>query len=90
MEKKKTNKLTVNEEHNKLVRLFAEHSPEEKQKLLQDIDRILCHMLDLELSDLPWINPNKHSDKWSKIMKNLRLVVGRLEYESYQKNRTVH
>ena len=55
-----------------------------------DIDGILCHMLDLEHDDLPWINPNQHTEKWSKIMKNLRLVVGRLEFESYQKNRTVH
>ena len=90
MENKKVNKLVNNEEHTKLIKLFAEHSPEERSKLLNDIDNILCGMLDLKPSDLPWISPNKHADKWSKVMKNLRLVVGRLEYESFEKDRTVH
>jgi hypothetical protein len=90
MENKKVNKLVNNEEHTKLIKLFSEHSPEERSKLLNDIDNILCGMLDLKPSDLPWISPNKHTDKWSKIMKNLRLVVGRLEYESFEKDRTVH
>ena len=88
--KKKATKLASSEEHSKLIRLLVEETPEERQKLLTDIDGILCHMLDLEHDDLPWINPNQHTEKWSKIMKNLRLVVGRLEFESYQKNRTVH
>jgi len=90
MEKKKVNKLVNNEEHTKLIKLFAEHSPEERSKLLNDIDNILCGMLDLKPSDLPWISPDKHSDRWSKLMKNLRLVVGKIEYESYEKERTVH
>ena len=90
MENKKVNKLVNNEKHTKLIKLFAEHTPEERSKLLNDIDNILCGMLDLKPSDLPWISPNKHTDKWSKIMKNLRLVVGRLEYESFEKDRTVH
>ena len=90
MEKKKTNKLIDNEEHTKLVKLFTEHSPEERSRLLNDIDNILCGMLDLNPSDLPWISPDKHSDRWSKLMKNLRLVVGKIEYESYEKERTVH
>ena len=90
MEKKKVNKLVNNEEHTKLIKLFSEHSPEERSKLLNDIDNILCGMLDLKPSDLPWISPNKHTDKWSKIMKNLRLVVGKIEYESFEKERTIH
>ena len=90
MENKKVNKLVNNEKHTKLIKLFAEHTPEERSKLLNDIDNILCGMLDLKPSDLPWISPNKHTDKWAKIMKNLRLVVGRLEYESFEKDRTVH
>ncbi len=90
MENKKVNKLVNNEEHTKLIKLFAEHSPEERSRLLNDIDNILCGMLDLKPSDLPWISPDKHSDRWSKLMKNLRLVVGKIEYESYEKERTVH
>ena len=90
MEKKKVNKLVNNEEHTKLIKLFAEHSPEERSRLLNDIDNILCGMLDLKPSDLPWISPDKHTDRWSKLMKNVRLVVGKIEYESHQKTRTVH
>ena len=75
MEKKKVNKLTNSEEHNKLIRLLVEETPEERQKLLTDIDGVLCHMLDLEYDDLPWINPNQHAEKWEKLIKNLRLVV---------------
>jgi len=90
MEKKKVNKLVNNEEHTKLIKLFAEHSPEERSRLLNNIDNILCGMLDLNPSDLPWISPNKHTDKWSKLMKNLRLVIGKIEYESFEKERTVH
>ena len=90
MEKKKVNKLVINEEHTKLIKLFAEHSPEERSRLLNNIDNILCGMLDLSPSDLPWVSPDKHTDKWSKLMKNLRLVIGKIEYESFEKERTVH
>ena len=89
-EKKKATKLASSEEHSKLIRLLVEETPEERQKLLTDIDGVLCHMLDLEYDDLPWINPNQHTEKWEKLMKNLRLVVGKIEYESHQKNRTIH
>ena len=89
-EKKKTTKLASSEEHNKLIRLLVDETPEERQKLLTDIDGILCHMLDLEHDDLPWINPNQHTEKWEKLMKNLRLVLGKIIYESHQKIRTVH
>ena len=88
--KKKTTKLASSEEHSKLIRLLVEETPEERQKLFTDIDEILCHMLDLEHDDLPWINPNQHTEKWEKLMKNLRLVVGKIEYESYRQTRTVH
>ena len=87
---KKLKQLENNQPHDNLVQLLSLQTPAERQKLLQDIDGILCHMLDLEPNDLPWLNPNKHDHKWEKIMKNLRLVVGKLEYESHQKNRTVH
>ena len=90
MQKKKATKLANSEEHSKLIRLLVDETPEERQKLFTDIDGILCHMLDLEPDDLPWINPNQHTEKWEKLMKNLRLVVGKLEFESYQKKRTVH
>jgi len=76
--------------HDNLIQLLSLQTPAERQKLLQEIDGILCHMLDLEMSDLPWVNPNKHSNGWKKIMKNLRLIIGKLEYESHKKNRVLH
>jgi hypothetical protein len=90
MSKKKITKLQSSEEHNKLIQLFYENSPEERQKLLTNIDTVLCSMLDLEYNDLPWLNPNQHTAKWEKIMENLRLVVGKIEYEASQSKRTVH
>lgn len=90
MSKKKIAKLQSSEEHNKLIQLFYENSPEERQKLLTNIDTVLCSMLDLEYNDLPWLNPNQHTAKWEKIMENLRLVVGKIEYEASQSKRTVH
>lgn len=90
MKKKNASKLNNNEEHAKLIRLLGENTPEERAKLLNDIDGILCHVLELNVDDLPWINPNRHTDKWEKVMNNLRLIVGKLEYESKQKTRTVH
>lgn len=79
--------LTNNE---KLVKMFEEQIPEDRQQVLRDIDSIMCNMLELQLNDLPWINPNKHEEKWENLMNNLRLVVGKIEYESKRKTRTVH
>ena len=90
MSKKKITKLQSSEEHNKLIQLFYENSPEERQRLLTNIDTVLCSMLDLEHYDLPWLNPNQHNHKWEKIMTNLRLVVGKIEFEAAQKARSVH
>ena len=79
--------LTNNE---KLVKMFEEQIPEDRQQVLRDIDSIMCNMLEVEPNDLPWINPHKHDEKWEILMNKLRLVVGRIEYASKQKTRTVH
>ena len=76
--------------HDNLIQLLSLQTPAERQRLLQGIDGILCNILNLENSDLPWLNPNKHKTGWEKIMRNLRLVIGKLEYESYKKNRVLH
>ena len=86
MKKNKTD-FNVNE---KLVKLFEDQIPEDRQQVLRDIDSIMCNMLELQPNDLPWINPNKHEEKWEKLMNNLRLVIGKIEYESKRKTRTVH
>ena len=90
MSKKKITKLQSSEELNKLIQLFYENRPEERQWWLTNIDTVLCSMLDLEHDDLPWLNPNQHNHKWEKIMTNLRLVVGKIEFEAAQKARSVH
>tara|TARA_B100000965_G_scaffold197286_1_gene164743 strand:+ start:820 stop:1092 length:273 start_codon:yes stop_codon:yes gene_type:complete len=90
MQKKKVNKINNKNSNNNLIELFSENTPQERQKILTDIDNIMCNILDLEPNDLPWINPNKHEEKWENIMNNLRLVVGKIEYESNKKIRTVH
>jgi len=87
---KKLKQSSDNQSHKNLIRLLSIQTPDERQKLLQNIDGILCNILDLEPNDLPWLNPNKHEEKWEKLMKNLRLIIGKIEYESMQKERTVH
>ena len=91
MRKKKDRKIVSTEEHNKLIRLLAEYTPKDRQNLLREIDGILCHFLNLDEKDLPWLNPQKHSQLWEELMTRLRLVVGKIEYESKQKiERTIH
>ena len=87
---KKLKQSSDNQSHDNLIQLLSIQTPDERQKLLQNIDSILCNILDLEPNDLPWLNPNKHEEKWEKLMKNLRLMIGKIEYESMQKERTVH
>ena len=90
MSKKKITKLQCSEEHNKLIQLFYENSPEERQKLLTNIDTFICRMLDLKEDDLPWLNPDQHDYKWEEIMFKFRLLVGKIELEAYKKSKTVH
>ena len=85
--KKNKPDLNVNE---KLVKMFEDQIPEDRQQVLRDIDSIMCNMFELQPNDLPWINPNKHEEKWENLMNNLRLIVGKIEYESKRKKRTVH
>ena len=85
--KKNKPDLNVNE---KLVKMFEDQIPEDRQQVLRDIDSIMCNIFELQPNDLPWINPNKHEEKWEKLMNNLRLVIGKIEYESKRKTRTVH
>ena len=85
----KKNKLDLNV-NEKLVKMFEDQIPEDRQQVLRDIDSIMCNMFELQPNDLPWINPNNHDEKWENLMNNLRLVIGRIEYASKQKTRTVH
>ena len=90
MKKAKPKDKTFLSTNEKLVKMFEDQIPEDRQQVLRDIDSIMCNMLEVEPNDLPWINPNKHGEKWEILMNKLRLVVGRIEYASKQKTRTVH
>ena len=90
MKKAKPKNKTFLNTNEKLVKMFEDQIPEDRQQVLRDIDSIMCNMLEVEPNDLPWINPNKHEEKWEKLMNNLRLVIGKIEYESKRKTRTVH
>ena len=90
MKKNKSNNKHEKSTNEKLVKMFEDQIPEDRMKVLKDIDSIMCNMLELEPDDLPWINPNNHDEKWENLMNNLRLVIGRIEYASKQKTRTVH
>ena len=87
---KKLKEIENDVAHNNLIQLLSSQTPEERQRLLQAIDRTLCHTLQLKAIDLPWINPNKHTYKWEKIMRNLRLVIGKIKFERHQKYRVIH
>ena len=90
MRKSRSNKKTNLKNNEKLVKMFEDQIPEDRQQILRDIDSIICNMLELQPDDLPGINPNKHEEKWENLMNNLRLIVGKIEYESKRKTRTVH
>ena len=85
--KKNKSDFNVNE---KLVKMFEDQIPEDRQQVLRDIDSIMCNMLELQPNDLPWINPNKNEEKLENLMNKLRLIIGKIEYESKRKTRTVH
>ena len=90
MKKAKPKDKTFLNTNEKLVKMFEDQIPEDRQQVLRDIDSVMCNMLEVDPNDLPWINPNKHDEKWEILMNKLRLVVGRIEYESKRKTRTVH
>ena len=90
MKKSKPKDKTFLKTNEKLVKMFEDQIPEDRQQVLRDIDTIMCNILEIEPDDLPWLNPNKHEEKWEILMNKLRLVVGKIEYASKQKNRTVH
>ena len=90
MKKAKPKDKTFLSTNEKLVKMFEDQIPEDRQQVLRDIDTIMCNILEIEPDDLPWLNPNKHEEKWEILMNKLRLVVGKIEYASKQKNRTVH
>ena len=77
--------------HEKLIRLTAyNNTPEEYQKLLNDIDEVIFNTTNLQPNDLPWLNPNKHDENWEKVIRELRLIIGKLNHEKNKRDRVVH
>ena len=74
-----------------IVGLFAEYTPHERQKVLEDIDVKMLELLELSGDDLPWLNnSNSFSEKWVSLMENLRLVVAKFKYEEFQNQRILN
>ena len=87
---KKRKKVNKND-HSNLVRLLEHYSPLDRQYFLNKLDKILCSYLNLNQEDLPWINPINNKKNWLKLIRKLRLVVGKMMYENeIQKERTIH
>ena len=81
---------TKSNSHEKLIRLASCTTPEEYQKLLNDIDEVIFNSSDLQPNDLPWLNPDKHDENWEKVIRELRLIIGKFEYEKNKRDRVVH
>ena len=74
-----------------IVGLFAEYTPQERQKVLEDIDAKMLELLELSGDDIPWLNnSNSFSEKWVSLMENLRLVVAKFKYEEFQNQRILN
>ena len=80
----------VDKNHEKLVKLLGNESPESRQELLNEIDTILCDYLEFKRGDLPWINVDKQEENWDKLMRRTRLVVARIHLQNLKKLRTLH
>ena len=85
MRKSRSNKKTNLKNNEKLDKMLEDQIPEDRQQILSDIDNIICNMLELQPDDLPWINPNKHEEKWENLMNNLRFIVGKIETKVLEK-----
>ena len=81
---------TKSNNHEKLIRLASCTAPEEYQTLLNDIDLMLLNNSDLKPDDLPWLNPDKHEENWEKVIRELRLIIGKLNHEKIKRDRVVH
>ncbi len=74
-----------------IVSLFSEYTPQERQEILQDIDKKILMLLDLSEGELPWLNSNENFDeKWSSIMNDLRLIVSKFKYDLLQNERSIN
>ena len=74
-----------------IVSLFSEYTPQERQQILQDIDKKILMLLDLSEDELPWLNSKENFDeKWSSIIDDIRLVVSKFKYEKLQNERSVN
>ena len=75
----------------KIIGLFSEYTPQERQKILEDIDKKILNLLKLNSEDLPWHNnPREFESKWISIMEDIRLIVSKFKYDQLQNDRSVN
>ena len=71
---KKGNKIEkkTDNDHQKLIYLLSDYTPNERQKLLREVDEMIAKFLKINQSDLPWLNSHKKGSKnWVKLSKKL-------------------
>ena len=56
MRKSKSKNKSDLTNNQKLVKMFEDQIPEDRQQVLRDIDSIICNMLELQPNDLPWVS----------------------------------
>ena len=55
--------LTTENTTNVVNAMFSRLSPEDRNKILNMIDRLIIHDLGINESDIPWLNPGKKKVK---------------------------
>ena len=91
---KKGNKIEkkTDNDHQKLIYLLSDYTPNERQKLLREVDEMIAKFLKINQSDLPWLNSHKKGSKnWVKLSKRIRLILSKIHHEhKIHKERVLH
>lgn len=81
---KKGNKIEkkTDNDHQKLIYLLSDYTPNERQKLLREVDEMIAKFLKINQSDLPWLNSHKKGSKnWVKLSRRIRLILSKIHHE---------
>ena len=77
-------------QHINLVNLLRYETPDERQKLLNDVDYVICEVIGVKYEDLPWRNIDASESDWNNYIRKLRLAITKTLFELNNKNRTLH
>ena len=89
MKVKKSRKIKLLTDHEKLINLIAVQGEKDISKLLSSIDRVFIELFNLKESELPWLNTNTDKE-WDDFMRKSRLAFYRIYFELIQKERVLH